>query len=167
MKIAILMRGYAGGGKSYKAEQLAKEYDAVLCSADDYWIKSGKYVFDPSKLGAAHQECYDKFVTAIRKGKNVIIDNTNLDARSVEKYLDFISKNKSKEYAVCVYSVNHNDLATAISHRSNRDDGKNIPEDRIKAMYNSYHSVDLEKIAKEHYTDIKFVKPSEINELLA
>jgi hypothetical protein len=28
------MRSYAGGGKSYRANELAKEYNAVICSAD-------------------------------------------------------------------------------------------------------------------------------------
>lgn len=159
MKIAILMRGYSGGGKSTKAKELSKKYDAEICSADDFWNKDGKYVFDVAKLGQAHASCFSKFKKNIDSCKNVIVDNTNLTTRDVEKYLDYLS---GTDYQVCIYEVAHNTLDEAIQYRSEQADGKNVPKDRIEDMYNKFYSINIKKMASEHYTNINFVDQKEL-----
>lgn len=78
----------SGAGKSSLALKLSEEHDAVICSADHYFFDSvGQYNFDPSKLGQAHQFCYEKATKALQEGKNVIIDNTNAKAKDRGKYL--------------------------------------------------------------------------------
>ena len=58
----FIMRGISGSGKSTKAREImAKENScgnaAIICSADDFFMASGKYKFDASKLGQAHAWC--------------------------------------------------------------------------------------------------------------
>lgn len=55
MKIYFL-RGVSGSGKSTEAMRLANNNKDVICSADDYFMKDGEYIFNPSLLAAAHGE---------------------------------------------------------------------------------------------------------------
>ena len=159
MKIAIIMRGIPGSGKSTKAKELAKKYDATICSADDFFESTGKYVFDVKKIGEAHKECFAKFSKAIKQGKNVIVDNTNLKPFEVEKYLDAL---ENTDYKVCIFEVTYNNLDKAIEHRTNQETGKNIPSDKIKDMYNTFFHVNLKKEAKEYYPKIDWIGQKEL-----
>lgn len=137
----ILMRSYAGGGKSFKANELAKEIDAIIVSADDYWYVDGKYKFDVTKLKFAHQECFQKFKNAIANGKNVIVDNTNLKFEDIKKYFEYliVSNNTTKYYYHAdICEVQFNDIEQAILHRTGREDEKNIPKERMYEMYRAF-----------------------------
>lgn len=138
------MRGYAGSGKSTKALELASQFDATICAADDYWMHNGKYCFDVEKLPLAHGECFEKFKKCVREGKNVIIDNTNLKFEDIQKYVDYliINNNVSKFiYSVDILEVKFNSIEKAIQHRSNREDGKNIPAERMYAMEKAFKKI--------------------------
>lgn len=78
----IIMRGVSGSGKS----TYTKKYypDAVVCSADDYFIEpvTLKYDFKPALIGEAHKWCMHKFVEyATRPVESqpevVVVDNTH------------------------------------------------------------------------------------------
>ena len=134
-----ILRGYPGSGKSTFAETISKEESAVIVSADNFWIDSfGKYNFDASKLKLAHQDCFDKFKEAVLSGRNVIVDNTNLKYDDAKKYLDFLVTNNNLNetiYSVVFKEISYNDIEKAISLRTNREDGKNIPEDKMRMMH--------------------------------
>lgn len=139
----VLMRGYPGCGKSFKAKEMASEWgNTVICSADDYWITpEGKYNFDASKLKLAHDSCFNIFKKAIADGKNVIVDNTNLKYDDCKRYFEYVLKNNnlnSTRYAIDFCEVEFNSFEVAVGLRSNREDGKNIPYDKMKAMYSLF-----------------------------
>ena len=47
----IILRGVAGSGKSTLAQALAEKYeDSVICSADDFFMLDGEWVFILVKL---------------------------------------------------------------------------------------------------------------------
>lgn len=159
------MRAIPGAGKTTKAKELSKEYSAIICSADDYFEEDGKYNFNPSKLGQAHQECFDKFKDSISKSKNVIIDNTNLRPQDIEKYLDYIVK--FPNYGVVIYEVYYNDFNKSVEYRTNQENGKNIPLDKMKLMFNTFHHHNLEKEIKDYYgKDITIVNKNDIDKWL-
>lgn len=82
----LILRGAPGSGKTTIAQRCFAKW--VHASADDHFInKKGVYVFDPTKLQDAHDECYDKTVDAIKKGQNVIVDNTNRRIDEFRRYL--------------------------------------------------------------------------------
>ncbi len=87
-KQLLVMRGVPGAGKSTLVASRAPS--AVVCSADHFFTRAdGQYVFEGSKLGAAHGQCYAKFEKAIMDGEpSVAVDNTNLDWRSVGNYIE-------------------------------------------------------------------------------
>lgn len=82
----FIMRGLPGSGKSTLAKKIVEQHAAVLCSADDFFMINGQYMFDPTKLHKAHSTCQDKARNALGNGSHVVIDNTNVRQREVSVY---------------------------------------------------------------------------------
>lgn len=100
MKVKILC-GISGSGKS---TYVSKHFpNAVVCSADHYFIRQGTYSFNSNRLGEAHAECLRKYVQELQmialeldsKGlrlnfceeKIVVVDNTNTSIAEVAPYV--------------------------------------------------------------------------------
>jgi predicted kinase len=78
-----LLQGIPGSGKS----TWARERNAVICSADDYFEKPDGYRFDPKKLGDAHAQCMRRFLDALMQGEtSIIVDNTNTTQLELAPY---------------------------------------------------------------------------------
>lgn len=86
----ICMRGLPGSGKSYIAKELACERESsVICSADDFFMRNGKYEFDRMDLPKAHQFCKTEAENAMKSRINrIIIDNTNIELFEMQPYYD-------------------------------------------------------------------------------
>ena len=82
----IILRGLPGCGKStYQREHYQ---EAVVASADFFFTKDEEYLFDPKKLGAAHQECFQTCLNALQeRAPFVVVDNTNLLAVDIAPYV--------------------------------------------------------------------------------
>ena len=87
--LVTIMRGHSGSGKSTKAIEIKNNSDVetVIVSADNFFIKKGKYKFNHNMLGLAHNECYNRFVKALEQGYNVI---------AVEKSIGMLDEFKRK-----------------------------------------------------------------------
>lgn len=83
----ILMSGIPGSGKSTFIEKHFPQAD--VCSADKFFMASGQYRFDASKLGAAHGECLRNFIHRVSCDpcETVVVDNTNLSALELAPYV--------------------------------------------------------------------------------
>jgi len=107
-KLVILVRGPSGCGKSTHVEFLKRAYlhprtgkrNIVICSTDNFFIhfagKDGdgkflyRYAFDPTKLSEAHQDCYGRFLDALKNSNDktvVIVDNTFIKKWEYENYV--------------------------------------------------------------------------------
>lgn len=93
MKQVKILCGPSGCGKSSYVELLRKDGNRkiAVCSADDYFTNwaNGKYEFDASKLGQAHNLCLLSFVdnvSSFEKDLTIIVDNTNTSAAEVAPY---------------------------------------------------------------------------------
>ena len=87
-----LMRGISGCGKTHRAIRLAAQYDAPIFSADDFFGQGEEYKknWSPQKLFAAHSQCENKCLEAMKAKKNaIIVDNTNVIFRDFRIYLDY------------------------------------------------------------------------------
>jgi predicted kinase len=86
MKVVIL-QGIPGIGKSTYTKQFK---NALVCSADDFLYEFGRYVWHASKLGHAHEQCFNKFKNAIENKTGLIfVDNTNTRAKELKNYVEF------------------------------------------------------------------------------
>lgn len=138
-KPVIILRGVSGSGKSTLADFLYFNlFDAglsknVICCADDYFIDKNtrKYVFDITKLGAAHKWCQKKFDEAlIDPDVNVVIvSNTNTKESDFKYYLE-----KAKEFDCRIFSL-------VVENRHGNTDIHSVPKETLenqkKNIYNS------------------------------
>ena len=81
MKNLYLVRGLPGSGKSTFARSIAKSYQ--IFEADQYFMKRGKYNFDPKKLKDAHHDCKQRVARRMRESlfneiffSNIVVSNT-------------------------------------------------------------------------------------------
>ena len=80
-----IMRGLPGSGKSTCANELC----GTIFSTDDFFIEDGRYEFDPTKVGEAHEWNQRRTDEALRTGKHqVVVDNTNTRAYEIRPYAE-------------------------------------------------------------------------------
>mgnify|MGYP000890152461 CR=1 FL=1 len=127
--VAIILRGVSGSGKSSVAEylrSLCPSGECIVCTADDYFYKDGKYDFRAEELRLAHNSCFEKFRDAVDgRAPLVICANTNTKPSEFDKYVDY-----AKENGYIVISL----IA------ENRHGGKsahNVPDFAIKKQENN------------------------------
>ena len=146
MKRVFLMQGCSGSGKSTIVEALeyafgVEEVVAVV-SADHYWYlnDSSKYDFKVSELGKAHRWAQTNAKKYMEKETpTIIIDNTNINQRSAQPYIDMA---KEYGYEVRVVRVDCN-IDVAKKYNSQRSEDRIIPEHVIDRQYNSIERVEL------------------------
>jgi predicted kinase len=120
-EILIIVRGISGSGKSTFAKFLATP--DFICTADDYLMENGKYVWSPEKLGIAHKKCQSKCENLMRlRFPRVVIANTSTTERELRPYYDL-----AKKYNYKVFSV-------IVENRHGGKDEHNVPEETIQKM---------------------------------
>lgn len=134
-KELILLRGVSGSGKSTLAKQYAGR--GVVFSTDDFFMKDGKYQFDPSKIGINHQLNQKRTEDAMIKGISpIIIDNTNLQGWEMKPYVELADK---YEYNVKILETDPIDIEELVRRQEKRKDiNKNLPRETLERMLDRY-----------------------------
>lgn len=126
-KTLILVRGVPGSGKTTFAEYIAKYNDAVVCTADDFFInEKGEYKFNADRLGFAHHQCMVKCENAMKEGKPVIVGNTSTTEKEVNPYMVMAEK-----YDYFVFSV-------IVENRHGGVNSHGVPDEKIVIMRNRF-----------------------------
>lgn len=119
MKTVTIIRGLPGSGKSTFAKLIADE----VFEADQFFYENGEYKYDVSKIGEAHEDCFQKFKKAIENGcEKIAVANTFTREWEFKKYKELAEENNYRVFVIIM---------------ENRHDGKNIygiPEDKIEIM---------------------------------
>lgn len=110
MKVAYIMRGIPGSGKSTVARRLAGP-TGVAHSTDEYFMTDGVYRFDATKLPEYHARNLAAFTRSLQAGLKVVVcDNTNVQLWHMKPYITAATEHG---YAVIVVEMPHPDPATA------------------------------------------------------
>ena len=121
MKELIIVRGIPGCGKSTFAELLVdKKY---ICTADDYFMKDGKYIWNRLQIGNAHIVCQNKCKELMQiKTPRIVIANTSTTKKELKAYYDL-----AIAYGYKVFSI-------IVENRHNGVNEHNVPEESLIAM---------------------------------
>ncbi len=117
-KIVSILRGLPSTGKSEYADHFPH---AVVCSADDFFMKDGKYNFVGAQVPVAHQWCLGKFIDALNslrkkdealeemiasRVEHIIVDNTNTMKWEYSNYIKLAVAN-GYDYEILNFNQNY------------------------------------------------------------
>ena len=132
----IILVGPPGVGKDYWIKKYTQKISTpyVVCSADDYFMDSGKYNYRPQEIGQAHSTCFEKFSNALRSEVPLIfVSNTNIVKDHRSKYV-----NKALQYdydvEIKVFPVNIEVIKRQNSSPERLAQNKIIPDSVIDRM---------------------------------
>ena len=117
-KKLFLLRGLPGSGKSTLAEVIGGTH----LEADKFFMKNGKYQFNPSQLKNAHEWCRSECERAMEWGLRIVVSNTFTQEWEMKPYYELAEK-----YGYMVFSI----------ITENRHKGKNVhnvPEETLDKM---------------------------------
>jgi hypothetical protein len=87
----IILQAISGTGKTTLAEILAKQMNAIIGCADDFFKLNCRGKFIPKLLGQAHEFCRDTVITT-SLDQPVIVANTHCNLNDASKYVEYASK---------------------------------------------------------------------------
>ncbi len=105
MKTLYLLRGLPGSGKSTFSEALRVD---MRIEADIYFMKTGKYEFDASKLHLAHKWCFDEVeqemieASVLIYDSTIVVSNTFTTEKELKPYLELGKKYGYKTVSIVV-----------------------------------------------------------------
>lgn len=98
-KVLVILRGLPGSGKSTFAEL----FRAPICSADDFLMVDGVYVWTQARVRRAHELCETKCKSLMEAEEPLIIlSNMNVKARDWRTYREMAEKHDYMVFTVIV-----------------------------------------------------------------
>lgn len=85
----FIVQGVSGSGKTTFAKKLARMLDIPrVHEADDWFNRSGEYVFNPEDLGKAHRMCQLNTEASLMTVGSAIVSNTFTSKKEFTPYFD-------------------------------------------------------------------------------
>jgi len=126
-KNLYIVRGLPGSGKSTFARSIAKPYQ--IFEADQYFMKRGKYNFDPTKLKDAHDDCKQRVVRRMRENlfnsiffNNIVVSNTFTQDWEMKYY-----RSIGKRYGYKVHTI-------IVENRHYGTNVHGVPQNKLQVM---------------------------------
>jgi len=126
-KNLFIVGGLPGSGKSTFAKSIAKSYQ--IFEADQYFMKGGKYKFDPTKLKDAHNSCKQRVANRMKESlinsiffRNIVVSNTFTQDWEMKFY-----RSVGKKYGYKVHTI-------IVENRHNSTNVHGVPEDKVEIM---------------------------------
>lgn len=129
----IMMVGLVGSGKSYMAQELAKEYDATIFSSDELRVELLGDINDQKHNQELFVELHRRIKDCLREGKSAIYDACNINYKKRMAFLSELKHIPCKK--ICVL------MATPYEEclKRNAERERKVPEDVIKRMYMNFN----------------------------
>lgn len=132
----VLIRGLPGSGKSTCAKNHYPDH--VLFEADQYFVdKYGVYKYDINYIAMAHDWCFYNTIDTLKSGQNVVVANTFVTRRSLNRYLKLAKTIPDLTIVVVETHGNYSNI-------------HNVPDATLKRMKESWQDVQ-EDINIIHY----------------
>lgn len=96
------IRGASGSGKSTLADAIKGHIKAVHIEADQFFMTTGKYLFDPKKISQAHKWAQGRMAKAVERGENVIVSNTFVKLWELAGYMNALPQTEGQLNIVIV-----------------------------------------------------------------
>ena len=118
-KILYIVRGVPGSGKTTFANSLGR----AVCTADDFYMKKGEYIWFADKIATAHSWCRRKCRRFMKVGVSpVIVANTNTTEKEFEPYVEL-----AKTYGYRVFCI-------IVENRHGNASVHGVPEETLVKM---------------------------------
>jgi predicted kinase len=155
-----------GSGKSYIGKQLIEDTirdNAAehIISADDYFLKNGRYVYEASKISEAHQTAQRNFYSRASKGYSpLIIDNTNLQSWEMIPYVQ-----AAIQYSYHIEIIEPVTPWKWIPHKLAQKNKHNVPMEKIKKMMDNYDRITTVKEFARNVLNADIVKEPKLRDI--
>lgn len=123
-----IVRGLPGAGKSTYAKSLG----CLVYEADQYFMKGGKYVWDPRRIKNAHIWCKRNVGQMLSRELDVCVANTFVKTEHIQEYIDLANKFRS-EYCVIKIVGDHKNV-------------HNVPDEVVARMKSEWEDWKGERI---------------------
>jgi predicted kinase len=128
----IVVKGLPASGKStWSRKQCLKDSNFIRINKDDIRKMLGK-----CKEALITDICLSSCIAAIRRNYSVILDNTNLDNRSLSYFLKEIKKKVN--FKIEFKDLTHVSLQTCIERDANRPKGEQVGTEVILKFHKKY-----------------------------
>lgn len=151
----FIMIGISASGKSTKAKELAKEYDAVLFSSDEYRVKLFNDVNEQSKNNELFETIFKDIKESIDQGNNIVFDATNLGAKRRIHFINHVC-NKKKHKNLCVVEYVF-PITYELACKRNSERDRRVPEEIIRKQCLQF----MPPIRTEEYDNVIIVPQEE------
>lgn len=128
----IMMIGLPGSGKSTKAEELAKEYDAEIFASDKLREEMFGNVNHQADNGKLFTELHRRVKNCLREGKSALIDATNLQYKKRMAFLKELKNIPCEKIAYLMATP----YEVCLKRNDNRE--RKVPHGVIERMYCSF-----------------------------
>lgn len=155
-----------GSGKSYIGKRLIE--DTIrdnsaehIISADDYFLRNGKYMYDASKISEAHQNAQRLFFNRASKGYSpLIVDNTNLQSWEMMPYIQ-----AAIQYGYHIEVMEPTTPWKWTAHKLAQKNKHNVPMEKIKKMMDNYDKITTIKEFAKNVLNLDIVKEPKMRDI--
>lgn len=116
----VMMVGISGSGKSYKANLLSKEYNALVYSSDNLRKELYGDENDQTHNGEVFNELHKRILQAIKNGQNAIMDSTSLTIKDRAVILKKLNNSQYPCFKIAYVMTTSLHTAKALNKKRNR-----------------------------------------------